>query len=345
MPLDEPGWWYDETARLAPAVLSPLSLLYGTIAARRMQRNPQYRSRLPVICVGNFTIGGSGKTPFAAFVCEWLTARGRRPAILTRGYGGSANGPLFVGASHDATDVGDEPLLLSRVAPVMVSRDRAAGAKSIESDPRGFDVIVMDDGLQNPTLAKTMTLALVTAQRGLGNGRTMPGGPLRAPLAVQAGIADAVVLLDGTPTVDTERRTALRARLSAQTGRPVIEARVEAAAPSDLKGQRVIAYCGIAGPERFFATLEALAATIVERVAFRDHHPTSEAEAARLLDRARATGAQLVTTEKDVARLSGSTGARGRLREASLAIPIRVKISGPHAAQLDALLERAIGLS
>ncbi len=345
MRLDEPGWWYDERAWFAPAALSPLSLVYGMVAGRRMQRKPQYRSRLPVLCVGNFTVGGSGKTPFAAFVCAWLAARGRRPAILTRGYGGASHGPLFVATSHDAAMVGDEALLLARVAPVMVARDRVAGAKAIESDLRGFDVIVMDDGLQNPTLAKTLTLALVTAQRGVGSGRTMPSGPLRAPLAVQARLADAVILLDGTPAMDAERRAALRARLSAETGRPVIEARVEAAAPPNLRGQRVIAYCGIAGPERFFATAEALGAHLIERVAFRDHHPLSEAEAAGLLGRARVADAVLVTTEKDIARLAGTTGPQGDLREASVAVPIKVEVSGPDAGQLDALLAQVIGLS
>lgn len=204
----------------------------------------------------------------------------------------------------------------------------------------------MDDGFQNRSLAKTLSIVLVTARRGLGNGRTLPGGPLRAPLETQAPFADVVVVVDGLPPVDEHRRALLHAHLSARIGRPILDVRVEpSSSVGSLTGKRLIAYCGIAGPERFFASLEALDATVVERTAFRDHHHLTDGEASDLLQRARKAGADLVTTEKDLARLSGQGGARGELREASIALPVQVKLPAGQEAQFDSLLAKAIGLS
>lgn len=342
---DEPSWWYDERAQFVPRVLAPLSFLYGMVTARRMSRAPAYRSRLPVICIGNFTVGGSGKTPFAAHVCHWLAARGRRPAILTRGYGGSSAGPIWVDDHHHASAVGDEALLLSRVAPTVVSRDRGSGAKLIETDARRFDVIVMDDGLQNRSLAKTLTIVLVHARRGFGNGAVMPAGPLRAPLMAQIPHAGAVVIVDGVPSSNQETRAKLKATIAALTDAPVLDARIEPAQLIDLKGKAVVAYCGIAGPERFFDTLGVLGANVLDRVAFRDHHRLSEAEAGHLIARAKATGTLLVTTEKDLARLAGESGVRADLRTASVAVPIGVALQPGDEQRLSNLLSRAVGIS
>lgn len=339
---DEPGWWYDEQARLVPALLSPLSFVYGAIASARLKRLPGYRSTLPVICVGNFTVGGSGKTPFVAYLCETLAARGRKPAILTRGYGGRERGPVWVGPHHLATDVGDEAILLARVAPTLVARDRARGAASIEADARGFDVIVMDDGFQNRSLAKTLSVVLVGAARGLGNGAPLPSGPLRAPLAVQARFADAVVVVDAA-AADRNARDRFTAELSRIVGKPLFQATVEPVpAGLGLGGEPVIAYCGIAGPERFFATVEALGAVLVERCAFRDHQAMTAREAADLLAVARERGAKLVTTEKDMARLSGESGELGTLRTASVAVPIRVTLDTNEEKRLWSLIDDAL---
>lgn len=341
---DEPSWWYDERARFAPILLAPLSLLYGMVTARRMSRAPAYRSRLPVICIGNFTVGGSGKTPFAAHVCRWFVARGRRPAILTRGYGGSSAGPIWVEEHHDAGAVGDEALLLSRVAPTVVARDRESGAKLIEADSRQFDVIVMDDGFQNRSLAKTLTIVLVNARRGLGNGCVMPAGPLRAPLKVQTPHADVIVIVDGVPATP-EKRAQLKAAFASLTGAPVLDAGIEPAGSADLRGKTVVAYCGIAGPERFFDMVAALGAHVVDRAAFRDHHRLSEAEARQLLEKAQSSAALLVTTEKDLARLSGESGARAALRTASIPVAIGVSLQPGDEERLSDLLSRATGLS
>lgn len=342
---DEPGWWYDERAHAVPRMLAPLSLLYGFVAGRRLRRQPAYRSRLPVICIGNFTAGGSGKTPFTAYVCRWFAERGRRPAILTRGYGGSSRGPIWVGDADDASLVGDEALLLARVAPTVMSRDRGKGAQLIEADERGFDVIVMDDGYQNRSLAKSLSLVLVSARRGLGNGQVIPSGPLRAPLEAQISDAGAIVVIDGVPPSGLDERRRLSSAFAAMTAAPILEARIEPVGSDHLKGKPVIAYCGIAGPERFFDTVQALGAQIRARAAFPDHHPLSESEASSLLAAARDANAMLVTTEKDIARLAKESGAREALRAASVAIPIRVALQASEEERLGRLLAQAARLS
>lgn len=343
---DEPAWWYDERAVVVPRLLAPLSFIYGHIAGRRLARPPAYRSNLPVLCVGNFTVGGTGKTPFAVYLCERLTAMGRHPAFLSRGYGGSNTGPLWVDPErHDATIVGDEPLLLARSAATVVSPDRASGARLIEADPRRFDTIVMDDGFQNRSLAKSLSIVLVSAARGLGNGHTLPGGPLRAPLAMQAPLADAIVLVDGDPPLAGPSLAALKSRLESLCDRPIIEVRIVASMDGlNLAGRPLVAFCGIAGPERFFRTVEGLRPSHLDKVAFRDHQALTEADAARLLSQASLAGAILVTTEKDLARLAGLEGERATLRQASRAIPIRVDLAQADAARLDALLAAGLAL-
>src|SRR6476661_643641 len=193
--LDEPSWWYAPAPGRLAMLLQPLGAIYGRVAEARYFRTTPYRSRLPVICIGNFTSGGTGKTPLAIHLCERLKAAGHEPAVLTRGYGGRLSGPYWVNAASDvARDVGDEALLLARAAPTLVARDRRAGAHAIEMGPHPVTVIVMDDGLQNPGLAKDLTIAVVDGGRGLGNGLTMPAGPLRAPLPFQLELTDAIVV-------------------------------------------------------------------------------------------------------------------------------------------------------
>jgi len=176
-------------------LLQPVAALYGWAATALYWRATPYRSRLPVICVGNFTVGGTGKTPLVLYLCERLKAAGHEPVAFTRGYGGRLSGPYWVNAKSDvARDVGDEALLLAKAVPTLVARDRRAGAQAIETGPHSVTVIVMDDGLQNPGLAKDLALAVVDGSVGLGNGRVMPAGPLRAPLAFQLELTDAIVV-------------------------------------------------------------------------------------------------------------------------------------------------------
>lgn len=348
MRLDEPAWWYDENHRsVAARLLAPLGALYGAAVERRFAATEPYRTALPVICVGNFTAGGTGKTPLTRYLLEALAARGKRGVCLTRGYGGSLTGPIWAEAArHTAREVGDEPLLIARAAAdgeagarVMVARDRRAGMMAIEASGAA-DAVVMDDGLQNPHLAKDLSIAVVDARRGFGNGRVFPAGPLRAAVPFQLGLVDCIVIMgsdaraDGSPAGD-----ALKKRFPG----PVLTGAVEATGdPGWIRGARLIAYAGIANPMRFFHMLESFAPQSVIRRSFPDHHPFSDGEALRLIAEADATGAELVTTEKDLARLAGLPGARGDLAVRSRTLPIRVVFDDRDRVRFDALIDGAL---
>ncbi|MFO1171051.1 MAG: tetraacyldisaccharide 4'-kinase [Hyphomicrobiaceae bacterium] len=327
MPRRAPSFWSLARPTGGARLLRPIAAVYGAIAARRMA-GAGYRSRLPVVCVGNFTAGGAGKTPTALWIASELQRLGRHPVFLTRGYGGSIVGPYRVDPRHDtAGTTGDEPLLLAKVAPAVVARDRGAGARFVES--LEADVIVMDDGLQNPSLEKQLTIAVVDAGAGLGNGLVIPAGPLRAPLAAQIPRVQAIVSVG----VDGEG-----ARPLAITGwtKPIHTGSllpVEDAAW--LRSGPIVAFAGIGRPEKFFATLRQLGADLVATQAFPDHHAFTAAEARALLDEARACGARLVTTEKDHVRLTGSPDL-GALAAAST--PLAVRLAMPEVSRL-ALLD------
>jgi len=318
MPLKTPSWWYRKTGLLA-SVLSPLAALYGRIAATRTAKGAPYRSRLPVICIGNFTAGGGGKTPTAIAVTTLLKAIGKRPAFLTRGYGGAAKGLIQVGEGQNAADVGDEPLLLADIAPTFVSAERVAGATAIEATDA--DVIVMDDGFQNPSLAKDLSLIVVDAASGLGNERVIPAGPLRAPLEGQIAQANALVVVG-----EGKKADALIAAFE-KAGKPVLSARMAPNCdPRWLGVLPVIGFAGIARPAKFFATLKANGARLIDSHAYPDHHRFTEKNARRLLKEAEDRSAMLVTTEKDWARLpeDDEDSALTELKHRSRPFPIVV---------------------
>jgi tetraacyldisaccharide 4'-kinase len=298
-------------------LLAPAAALYGAIAASRMARRGR-AAGIPVICVGNLTVGGSGKTPTAIAVAELLIAAGRRPFFLSRGYGGRFAGPLQVDpVRHGAADVGDEPLLLARVAPAIVARDRVAGANAARA--AGANVIVMDDGFQNPGLAKDFSLIVVDGRRGLGNGLVLPAGPLRAPLAAQLERAQAMLVI-GPPSGAAPAIASALARPL-----PVLYARLEpdARALAALQTSSVLAFAGIGDPEKFFATLSQAGIDVRARQAFPDHHRYRRAEAEGLVAQAAREGLALVTTEKDLARLAGAADL-APLAAAARALPVRL---------------------
>lgn len=295
-------WWHSEPTPAA-RLLAPLGVAVGAVASRRMDRAPLARLAVPVLCIGNPTVGGSGKTPVAIAVARLLAEEGDRPVFLTRGYGGRERGPLVV-TDHSAAQVGDEALLLCRHAPTVVSRDRAAGGRLAQTLA---SVVVMDDGFQNPQLAKSWSALLVDRAAGLGNGLVTPAGPLRAPLAAQLPQADALVLVDGLEGSQT--RSSLATDLA--PGLPRYTATLVPSASEPVEGVRAVAFAGIGRPERFFLALERLGAKVCERHTFADHHPYSERDARRLLARAAATRARPATTAKDLVRLeAGSPAAR-----------------------------------
>jgi tetraacyldisaccharide 4'-kinase len=268
-------------------LLAPLGALYGLSVAFKARHAAPFDPGLPVVCVGNLTAGGSGKTPIAIAVADMLRARGHKPYFLTRGYGGSERGPALASRGHSAAVMGDEALLLARSAPTIVARDRAAGARLAKD--KGASVLVMDDGHQNFALHKSLSLVVVDAQTGFGNGFQIPAGPLREPVRQGLGRADAVVLVgDGTPDLQGFRGPVLRAHLKADG--------------DALVGKPVFAFAGIGRPEKFVASLEETGAHVIGSCFFADHHPYTDDEILEL--KAVAGDTALVTTEKDFVRLS-----------------------------------------
>jgi len=318
----EPAFWSGSDTLLS-TVLTPAAALYGAIAGRRMAR-PGRSAGLPVICIGNLTLGGAGKTPTALAVGRILADAGHRPGFLSRGYGGRLAGPVAVDPrTHTAADVGDEPLLLARAASTVVARDRVAGARAARDT--GADVIVMDDGFQNPSLEKNLSVIVVDGARGIGNGRVFPAGPLRASLAAQLERAQAVLLIG-------EDRHGMAARVAAVPGLRLFRGALapDAAALAGLAGKPVLAYAGIGDPSKFFDTLRAAGIAVADTAAFPDHHRFTAAEMADLLARAQRAGLALVSTEKDLARLAGDPAA-APLMARTAALPVRLEVEAQDA--------------
>ena len=312
----EPAFWWQPGTGL---LLQPLAAIYGAVAAARLSLRGR-SSGVPVICLGNLTVGGAGKTPAALTVGQLLHAAHERPFFLTRGYGGLLKGPLRVNpAVHHSADVGDEPLLLARLAPTIVARDRRAGAQFAQF--AGASVIVMDDGLQNPALAKNLTVVVVDGRRGIGNGRVIPAGPLRAPLGIQLDHAQALVLVGPAEGAAEIRKHA------EQRGIAIFHARLEPdrSVVAAIGRRKVLAFAGIGNPDKFFATLSESGITIAERVGFDDHHRFTAAQARDLLARTRAANLMLVTTEKDLMRLGGDPQLAELASHAS-ALPVRLVV-------------------
>lgn len=319
-----PAFWFRPPGATAWA-LRPLGALYqGAGAARRRAASP-LRLPVPVACVGNLSLGGTGKTPVALSLLARLAAMELAPHALSRGYGGAAKGTLRVDpARHDAFEVGDEPLLLARAAPVWVARDRAAGG--LAAATAGARCVVMDDGHQNPALFKNLSLVVADGGVGFGNGLVFPAGPLRESVEAGLGRADAVVVV-GEDVHGV-------AQIAAEHGLPTLTARLtpDPAAAARLRGRRVLAFAGIGRPQKFFDTAAAVGADIAQTVAFPDHHPFTAAELAALQKRAAALGAELATTEKDRVRLPPA------LRDAVAVLPVNLLWDDESA--LDALLEQ-----
>ncbi len=325
---DPAFWWRD--ASLAADLLAPLGAIYGAIAARRMAREG-VRAGVPVICVGNYTLGGAGKTPTVMMIAKMLQAADETPYCLSRGHGGSNPGPKHVDAQTDsAAKVGDEALLLARVAPTVIARDRVAGAQAASA--AGASVIVMDDGLQNPSLAKDFTLAVIDGRRGLGNARVFPAGPLRAPLVAQIAHSDALLVIGDQQHIGG---------IDAIGALPTFYGRLvpDQAAVAALKGRNVLAFAGIGDPEKFFGTLSQAGIVVTQRQAFADHHRFSAAEAAALLAQGEREGLTLVTTEKDRARMAGDPALAALAAKAQV-LPVTLVVD--EESELSALMMAAI---
>ncbi|ABS62247.1 tetraacyldisaccharide 4'-kinase [Parvibaculum lavamentivorans DS-1] len=337
----EPRFWYPaqrNSVPLAARLLAPLGYVYGLAGRIRRGRAEPQRAAVPVICVGNLTAGGAGKTPVALTLAEGLIAKGEKVHFLTRGYGGREQGPIRVDPlRHAAADVGDEPLLLAAAAPTWVAANRSEGAAAAVRG--GAGLIIMDDGFQNPGLAKDFSILVVDAASGVGNGRLVPAGPLRERVDDALSRANALILTGRGHAGD-----GIAARARAR-GIPVFNSIVRPAVAPDFGAGPFLAFAGIGRPEKFYRTLRELGAELAETISFPDHHMFSESEALKLLVRARELGARLITTEKDAARLSHApvSSARWRLDEAALRLPVRALIGDFPSlmAQIDDAVSRA----
>jgi tetraacyldisaccharide 4'-kinase len=304
-----------------------------------MRRKPRFKSSVPVVCVGNFVVGGAGKTPIALALARIARSCGLQPGFLTRGYGGLERGPLVVDPESPFPErVGDEALLLAAAAPTVVAHDRPAGAALLTAS--GVDFIIMDDGFQNPSLAKDLVFVAVDSEVGVGNRMVLPAGPMRAPFKVQLRQADALVIVGDGAAADPLVRAAARA------GRTILRARLK---PMRVRGWRknpILAYAGIGRPEKVFSSLADIKAPVAKTMAFADHHRYTEVEAERLIAHADAAGLRLVTTEKDFARLTGAGGAVGRLRERSEAFAVTLEFENSVAvAEMVGALARNVDIA
>jgi tetraacyldisaccharide 4'-kinase len=292
-------------------LLMPLGALYGLVAAWRMQ-SKGLDAGIPVVCVGNYHAGGAGKTPTVLALTKLLRDLGESPVVLSRGYGGEWRGPVKVDPErHVAANVGDEPLMLALTVPVVIARDRVGGVALARS--QGASVILMDDGFQNPAIAKDASLIVIDGDRGLGNGQVFPAGPLRAPLPPQLARTDALIVIgDGGAAGAAAAAVAV-----ANAAKPVLSAHLKPddASLAALAGKRVLAFAGIGDPGRFFRTLRGAGIDVARERVFADHHPFSQDEIEALIAEATRDGLKLVTTEKDLARLRGCAWEQSPARD------------------------------
>lgn len=315
-----PFWW--EAADWRAWSLSPLSALYGLVAGYRMASAKRAKVDVPVLCVGNFTVGGEGKTPISIALAKQAKKLGRKPGFLTRGHGGSMTVAHLVDAKKDLSrHVGDEPLLLARHAPTLVAPDRLTGARELIG--MGCDFIIMDDGFQSARLHMDYAVMVVDARRGLGNGHVIPGGPLRARLIDQLRYADALLTMGEGSAADHVVRKASRA------GRPVFQARLKPRGVRAIKGGRFLAFAGIGNPKKFFDSVAQAGGAVVEGKSFPDHHPYDDDDARDLIAAAEKGELQLITTEKDMVRLRGGSEALSALAEHCRVLQVEAQFDAP----------------
>jgi len=290
-----PFWWEEPDWRVL--ALSPLSAIYAAVAGRGMRRARREKIEAPVLCIGNFTVGGTGKTPVAIALAEQAKRMRLKPGFLSRGHGGSFAEPHVVDIHHDsAKHVGDEPLLLAEHAPVAVTPNRAAGARLL-LEKQGCDFLIMDDGFQSARIHIDYALVVVDARYGIGNGRVIPGGPLRARIVDQLVFTSGLLKMGAGTAADAVVRQAARA------GRPIFEAHTEPSSKQGLAGKRFLAFAGIGHPEKFFDTVREAGGEVALTRPFPDHHFYAEDELAELAATAQRDGLGLITTAKDAARL------------------------------------------
>lgn len=312
----EPDFWYASPS-FRSLLLAPIAAIYGAVSGARMKRQGA-RAAIPVICVGNYHLGGAGKTPTTLRLAEILRELGEAPFVVSRGYGGSLEGPVRV-ADQSATEVGDEPKMMAHHVPVIISRDRVAGAELARGE--GASVVLLDDGFQNPALGKDASVIVIDATRGLGNGCVFPAGPLRAPLAVQIARTNALIVIgEGNTANDVAQGVAQRGGLVLRAAFVPAESVV-----AQLRGHRVLAFAGIGDPARFFNTLRTHGIEVVSQRVFADHHPFTAEDIGAMVREAQAGTLILVTTEKDLARIEGDPALAAYVAQI-VPFPVKLRI-------------------
>ena len=324
MPIKTPHFWTELSWQ--SVILFPVSYIwrFGHYAQQKMLNTKE--TEIPVICVGNLTVGGSGKTPVVITLCRFLSGIGKSTSILTRGFGGKEKGPIFVSTNlHQSLDVGDEPLMMANSLDVCVSRNRPLGANHI-LDKKKYDCIVMDDGLQNPTLKKDLNIAVFDGKFGIGNGFLLPAGPMRQKLEVGIQNID-LVIFNGKDETGLGQK--IPPNIPIFTG----ELQPDEEIVEKMKNRRVYGFAGIGNPSRFFKTLNNIGADLVGEAHFADHHPYTDADLTQLYEEAMQSGAELVTTQKDWMRLP--TDWRDRV----LTVPVRIHFSADDTIKIVSFLE------
>jgi tetraacyldisaccharide 4'-kinase len=298
--LKTPDFWYrkpDQQPSAGEMALMPVARIYEMLYHLHQSSKSAYKAGVPVVCIGNIVAGGTGKTPTAIALLKFIREAGfaQNPHFLIRGYGGSETGPVLVDpVMHSAWEVGDEALILVRNAPTVVATDRAEGARF--SERRGADLILMDDGLQNPGIHKDLKLVVVNGEMGFGNEKLIPAGPLRQPLIEGLKNADACIL------IGNDERGALE---NLPAGKPVIKAKLMSRPDSIVdRDAKYLAFAGLGYPDKFFKFLkDNVGLNVVETIRFADHCPYTEYDMRVLKAKADALGARLITTEKDILRI------------------------------------------
>lgn len=332
MASEAPPFWYEKPGFLA-ALITPISWIYGKIASDRMIKATRRKVGIPVICIGNFTVGGAGKTPTAIAIAKAALEMGLKPGILTRGYGGTASLPTLVDLSHHgAKYVGDEPILLAEVAPTMVSQDRHAGALALIE--HGVDIILMDDGFQSAHLWFDYSVLVVDSVRGLGNGKVIPAGPVRAPLKDQMIYAHALCVIGNGNTADS------LVRIAARSAKPVYNAVLKPKSVAEFADKKCLAFAGIGDPQKFFSSLERTGAKLEVTKAFPDHHYYSDDEIEELISLAQTSDLELVTTTKDFVRLQSGHGKSKEFSEMLTVLDVELVFDDPATNSI--IIDRAM---
>ena len=294
--IEAPKFWYKKnlSSKIQSILFFPLSILWILISLLKNVLTTRYKSRLKVICIGNLTIGGTGKTPFAIYTYKVLKKLGYKPVFLTRGYGGLIKGPIKVKDTHNFKDIGDEALLLNKIGPTIVSKDRSLGARLIEKHKDNYNVIIMDDGLQNYQLEQDIKFMLVDKNLKFGNEFCIPAGPLREPASQGLMRIDAIVLTgNNNKEIDFNN----------VHNKTVFNSKVKTIKPPKIKNEKLLAFCGLANSNKFYETLKENGFNVTSTKSFPDHYEYKNEDIDKLISEANKQNLKLITTEKDYVKI------------------------------------------